>query len=700
MTTYSKRRGRRSLAAILAAMLIASVLAVVAGSPAQAANTAEEALWDHDGKASTAKVRRFAGQDRYDTAIRLAKAHAEQRGGIGNVPVAFVASGETLVDAVSASGLVGDMAGPVLLTGGDTLHPGTADFIEDYGVGTVYVLGGPAAVSDAVITEIEEQLNKPKVTRIWGENRYATAVSAAMQLQASGVWCNGTEPAALLVNGGDVSLAEALAVGPFAARLALPMLLTASDELPSETLDFIEDQNIEHVVIVGGQNSVSADVHSAVTAAGVDLVERIDGSTPAAVSVALADLAVKGDCKTELAPVNTAKAALVSARGADVPPDGFAAVPVLTGESFIPVLLVGDSLPPAVRDYLAATPATAGGQKVNYELLAIGGTAAVSAQVMADAIAAATSAPSLTVAIYSGETRDSDNNPATPEPLAVGDDVIELRFNDEILTDDDPDTTATETRLLDRIRDILEVNGLGARVATVQRGTNRDCDVDTVTVTLATGAALNAGDRVSVVGGTTTLGASGDLRTVAAASVTVPAVVPDRIGPRLSIVAVEDALKGSGNYGVAIVTITDKNALDSATTAPDPGYDDLTADTATDRNEMRVERSGGGAPLITNVDNIALVNGSHMATLSFDGELKANDRIIIDRGALRDDKGNLSYGASVTVSPARALPMVESVLLSTETHTSQATAAVPTDITGGDGATSFDSAGQRTSCRF
>ena len=711
MTTHTKRRGRRSLAAILAAMLMASVLAVVAGSPAQAANTAEEALWDHDGRASTAEVRRFAGQDRYDTAIRLAKAHAEQRGGIGNVPVAFVASGVSLVDAVSSSGLVGDMAGPVLLTEGDKLHPGVADFIEDYGVGTVYVLGGTAAVADAVIMQIKARANAPKVTRIWGADRYATAAAAAGMLQASGVWCNGSEPAALLVNGGDVSLAEALAAGPFAARLALPMLLTAAESLPDATLDYIEDRNIEHVVIIGGENSISADVQAAVVSAGVDTVERIGGATPAAVSVALADLAVKGDCSVELAPVNAAKAALVSARGADVPPDGFAAVPVLTGESFVPVLLVGDTLPPSVRDYLAATPTTAAGQKVNYELLAIGGTAAVSVQVMADALDAARSAAPLTVEIYSGSNsqggapdatnplRDSDQNPATPEPVAKGDQVLILRFNDEVISQDDPATTGvTETRLTDRVRDILEVNGVAARIAPagVTRGTNRDCDVDTVTVTLS--EPLNERDSVAIVGGQTRLGANGDLRPLADASVTVPPVVPDRTGPRLSIVAVED--EADGGTGVAIVTVTDSSALGTDTTSDDNIVNVLTAATGTTaptRGEMRVTRTAGTAPLITTPAEILLANGSARVVLTFDTDLKAGDRIIIDRGALRDEHGNQSSGASVTVSPARALPTVESVLLSTETPTMQATAVVPTDITRGDGLTSFDSNGQRTS---
>ena len=181
MKVIHMRRGRRSLAAILAAMLMASVLAVVAGSPAQAANTAFEVKVDHDNNASTATVREFAGQDRYDTALRLAKNFATSKGGLGAVPTAFVASGETLVDSISVAGLAGYVDAPILLTRTGSLHGGVADFIEDYGVSTVYVLGGSAAVADSVVTAIEGLQSKPKVDRIAGHNRYATAAAIASE---------------------------------------------------------------------------------------------------------------------------------------------------------------------------------------------------------------------------------------------------------------------------------------------------------------------------------------------------------------------------------------------------------------------------------------------------------------------------------------------------------------------------------------
>ena len=75
-------RRRRILAGVMAAMLCASVLAVVAGSPAQAANTSRELLVDTNSD-GVGDAREFGGRDRYDTARRLTRNFAAGKGGLG-----------------------------------------------------------------------------------------------------------------------------------------------------------------------------------------------------------------------------------------------------------------------------------------------------------------------------------------------------------------------------------------------------------------------------------------------------------------------------------------------------------------------------------------------------------------------------------------------------------------------------------------
>ena len=73
-----------------------------------------------------------------------------------------------------------------------------ADFIEDYGVDTIYVLGGSAAVADSVLEDLEALANEPTVTRVEGADRYATAAAVAAKLGGGAAWCGGEDPAAML----------------------------------------------------------------------------------------------------------------------------------------------------------------------------------------------------------------------------------------------------------------------------------------------------------------------------------------------------------------------------------------------------------------------------------------------------------------------------------------------------------------------
>lgn len=669
MTIRSKRRGRRSLAAIAAALLMASVLAVVAGAPAQAANTSSEALVDTNDD-GVGDAREFGGRDRYDTANRL-NANFGKAKGLGNVPVAFVASGYTLVDAISVAGLAGFLDGPVLLTPSDSLDGRAADFIEDYGVQTIYVLGGTAAVADSVVDAIEGLANSPTVERIYGDDRYATAAAVAGRLGGGAAWCGGAEAAAILANGGDVSLAYAMAISPVANRLQLPLLLTAAAELPSATEDFITDQDIEHVVIVGGESSVSDDISAALASAGVDTVTRIDGDTPAAASAALAKLSTNG-CQADLGLVSSDTVALVAESGL---PDGVAASPVLASSykngSLVPMLIVGDTLPASVSDYLAATPSLSGENKLHLNIVAIGGTAAVSSSVMDAALAASASADALSVQITSAD--NVEGSTTEWKPPQAGQNSVVLRFSDNIVAD-----VTGDPELTNLIRDNLEINGAPARLGgdtdPISRddGTGGRCAPDTVTVALL--SPLKAGDVISIAGGAK-FGADEDNRTVAGASVTVPAMARDTSAPVVNVIAIDGAttdvaLVRFDPMGLAATTNADdtvNNEIDSAeivitsTTTKVPAADQTLAN-----NEAIVANTAnaGGAPTGTPV------------------ALAAGDRITIKSGALVDEAGNKSRARTFTVLAAQASPRITAVTMSEMKHTGQASATIPATVTG------------------
>ncbi len=537
---------RRLFVLGVAGALLASVLALVAGSPVQAANTAGEYLVDtnDDGKPDS---RAFAGRDRYETALLLAKHYA---GSPGRVDTLILASGETQIDAVSAAGLSGYEDAPVLLTRRDSLPAGVARFIEDQGVSTVFVVGGTDVVSDDVVELVEGLESKPTVTRVSGADRYGTAVEIAKRIRSSAVWCGSNDETVLLANGDLMPYTSAVLAGPMSYQMDMPLLLTASDELSSATGEYIDDQDLDRVVIIGDTDEVSDDVADAVEELGPD-VERFAGDDAASTSVKIAQL-MWNDCngldvdKTSVMLVN--ETATV---------DGVTAGPVAgiglaRNGSAIPILFVGGKLPASVRDWLAATPRFTGvlndfSSKFTSHLkvVAVGGTAVVSASVMAQAVEAATTGPKLVATLKVDDA--SRNGDQTDDPTE-----FEIVFNEDV-GDSDP------IKMPAYLQRIVRVNGQkvtiaddadgNAKVENTRAGSMKppDCgQKHKITVRLGT-LKLKAGDKIELRPGDEPYGSlanantgTNDLRPLQPASVTVGLKKPTPIPvPKVDLVLVE-----------------------------------------------------------------------------------------------------------------------------------------------------------------
>ncbi|WP_419842347.1 cell wall-binding repeat-containing protein [Candidatus Poriferisodalis sp.] len=516
-------RSRRLWAVLAAVVLAGSVLGVVAGSPAGAANSAAEYLVDsnNDGRPDS---RAFAGRDRYETALLLAK-HFADGGEPAAVDTVVVASGESQIDAVAAAGLSRWEEAPVLLTRRDSLPRGVAEFVADQGVRKVYVAGGMMAVSDSVVEQLEGLASKPTVTRVSGADRYATAAAMAKLVGTSARWCDSDDDAVLLVNGDRSPFTSAVLAGPLSYGLEMPLLLTAAKTLPSATAEWISDNNIDRVVIIGDKTEVSEAVADEVTALGAK-VDRHAGSDAAATSVAVAKL--MWNCGSLGA--DKSRVALVSESSTA---DGVAAAPVMGNgisrdDSPVPILLVGAELPASVRDWLAATPAkNTDGTKKHLQVVAVGGTAAVSAAVVTAAVAAASSGTPLTATI--------SVDAASRTGRAEGDpNSFKITFSDAI------DTTGDWKADLGSM---LYVNGV--RVLTEEVTEDSDYPVagtcapgKRVTVTLESN--LKAGDKVELrPNAEAAVGASGDMRRVGATSFTVPLKTTPAVPPPLEVIAIE-----------------------------------------------------------------------------------------------------------------------------------------------------------------
>jgi putative cell wall-binding protein len=242
--------------------------AVIVGGTSAVSADVEKQLKD-----SGLSVTRLAGNNRYGTAVEVAKSGGASAIGKTGGPVppasptAIVVSGEAFPDALSA-GPASDAAKlPILLTPQAGLASETKTFLGDstYGIKTVLIIGGKAAVSQGVEDEIKAM--GITVTRIAGTDRMDTAGQVAdYELK------NLTFSKAHVELARGDAFADALSAAPHAGKVPAPLLLTQDPTTlgsPTKTWLGAHKADLKDGHIFGGTSAVSDAVQDeAETAAG------------------------------------------------------------------------------------------------------------------------------------------------------------------------------------------------------------------------------------------------------------------------------------------------------------------------------------------------------------------------------------------------------------------------------------------------
>ncbi len=235
----------------------------------------------------------------------------------------------------------------------------------------------PVAVSpaSAANTASENLINHdsnpatPQIRAFGGANRYATSVALAQAFRANSG--SGGFVDTVIVASGE-SLVDAAAAAGLAASEVAPVLLTPPGRLQRAVENFIVDEFVSEVFIVGGLTSVSQAVEDAITAlAPVRTVTRLAGANRYGTAVAVAN-----EIGTPGVYCDTGQVAALLINVNSSFSDVIAAGP-LAYSLELPILLTpANALPASVADYLTDAEIE--------RVVIVGGTTAVSAAVVAD----------------------------------------------------------------------------------------------------------------------------------------------------------------------------------------------------------------------------------------------------------------------------------------------------------------------------
>jgi putative cell wall-binding protein len=242
---YSEAQ-QAELAAAIAAGKSAIDAAVDIEGVHSALAAAKAAIDEIKTDAQLVNEQRLGGDDRYATAVKVSQAGWTTAGTV------ILARGDDFADAVAGVPFAHQLNAPILLTQTNSIVSATIEEITRLKAERVIVLGGPGAISDDVMGELEGR--GLVVERIQGADRYETAFRIAECMVREGAEFD----TAIIAVG--TNFADALAASSYAAMRGQPILLTDTNYLPQATKDAISNLGIKNTVVCGGPGAVSESV--------------------------------------------------------------------------------------------------------------------------------------------------------------------------------------------------------------------------------------------------------------------------------------------------------------------------------------------------------------------------------------------------------------------------------------------------------
>lgn len=229
---------------------------VVLGGTAAVGEVVEAAV----RAAGIAALDRVAGGDRFDTAALIA---ARLPAGAD----AYVVEGADAdpvrgwPDALSVSPLAAFQQRPILPVTTEDVPPATLRALDELGVERATVIGGTAAVSEAVQQALTTQ--GLAVERVAGASRYDTSRAVADRAVTAGM-----DPASTWLATG-LSFPDALVAGPAVAADGGVLLLADGRDLAASppTLEWLTQRQVPRVTLLGGTAALSEQVEASVRAA-------------------------------------------------------------------------------------------------------------------------------------------------------------------------------------------------------------------------------------------------------------------------------------------------------------------------------------------------------------------------------------------------------------------------------------------------
>ena len=185
-------------------------------------------------QASALQSNRFAGVTAEGTAVQISKATFTT-----GADTVIIAQANQFPDALVGAPLAYKLQAPILLSPSSGLTEEVRAELKRLDPKTIYLLGGTAALSPTIESELRQIYN---VKRLAGYTAEGTACEIAREI--------GTQGRAVIASGRYFQ--DALVISAWAARQGVPILLTEAQTLSTETQATLKELNVTQSLVIGG----------------------------------------------------------------------------------------------------------------------------------------------------------------------------------------------------------------------------------------------------------------------------------------------------------------------------------------------------------------------------------------------------------------------------------------------------------------
>ena len=172
-----------------------------------------------DGRTSLSStdLKRYSGQDRYETAVEISKSKFK------NSESVVLVNGNNENEILSASSLSGQLEAPILLTTFDTLNKNAKSEINRLGAKKIYIIGDINNICRSIENDF---IREGKIVqRLTGKDIYNTAITIAKLT-------NKENKIDTVILSSAVSVVDSLSAAALSASKGYPILYTDKDNIP------------------------------------------------------------------------------------------------------------------------------------------------------------------------------------------------------------------------------------------------------------------------------------------------------------------------------------------------------------------------------------------------------------------------------------------------------------------------------------